>query len=422
MKRILIALFVIALLIGLASANAEESILGREFPDFSVTDTEGKNFTLSEALKDHEAVLINIWASWCPPCEAEFPLLNEVYEQFGEKIAFIALSCEAGDTVETIREYRETHGIGFPMARDENKTISGYIGGAGIPDTVIVDRFGKACFVQVGMFASADDLRRTIETFLGDGYTESRVLNGIPPESTTMAFPLSASRAIRVANGNVKKVLFRYASGSEPITAYVVNDDTAHVRLDISASDNPSGMVFFDDLTQEIRRLSELLDADRQIYTADISLKDESVCYVCLIDYDLLAATNDDPEGIDVYLLRDEETIQQFAEMVRGTFNEETTWEYADETEENPASGQAYLIHVTDQYGQPVSGVMMNFCTDTSCVMCETDGTGTASFNGNPDRYHVQLIEVPDGYGYDEDFEMYTPAIYGEWSLRIRKK
>ena len=54
--------------------------------------------------------------------------------------------------------------------------------------------------------------------------------------------------------------------------------------------------------------------------------------------------------------------------------------------------------------------------------MCETDGTGTASFNGIPDMYHVQLIEVPDGYGYDEDFEMYTPAIYGEWSLRIRKK
>ena len=43
-----------------------------------LTDVDGNTFTLSESLKDHEAALITIWATWCPPCYLEFPFLNEV--------------------------------------------------------------------------------------------------------------------------------------------------------------------------------------------------------------------------------------------------------------------------------------------------------------------------------------------------------
>ena len=82
MKKALIAL-VLLLTLCIVSASAEDAeILGQPFPDFTVTDTQGNTFTLSEVLKDHEAVLINIWATWCPPCEAEMPMLNEVYAQF----------------------------------------------------------------------------------------------------------------------------------------------------------------------------------------------------------------------------------------------------------------------------------------------------------------------------------------------------
>ena len=174
MKKALIALALL-LTVCLVSASAEDAkILGQPFPDFTVTDTQGNTFTLSEALKDHEAALINIWATWCPPCEAEMPILNEVYEQYGDQAAFIALSYDADDTMEKIEAYRASHGISFPMGRDEGASLYQYLGRQGVPTTVIVDRFGNAAFLRVGSFFDTGEVRRVLEAFLGDGYSNLR--------------------------------------------------------------------------------------------------------------------------------------------------------------------------------------------------------------------------------------------------------
>ena len=78
-------------------------------------------------------------------------------------------------------------------------------------------------------------------------------------------------------------------------------------------------------------------------------------------------------------------------------------------------------MHVVDQYNNPVEGVTVNFCTDTACVPNESDGNGTITFSGDRNIYHVQIIDAPDGYSWDEGYEMYTTSEYGEWILRIRK-
>ena len=43
------------------------------------------------------------------------------------------------------------------------------------------------------------------------------------------------------------------------------------------------------------------------------------------------------------------------------------------------------------------------------------------AFEGEPREYHVQIVDVPEGYSYDESFDMYTTAEYGEWVLRVKK-
>ena len=82
---------------------------------------------------------------------------------------------------------------------------------------------------------------------------------------------------------------------------------------------------------------------------------------------------------------------------------------------------QAYVLHVTDQNGDPVPGVYVNFCTDQACVMQKSDENGTITFDGEPAVYHLQLLKAPAGYSFDKDFEMYTENAYSEATLYIRK-
>lgn len=421
MKRFILVILAVMMAVCLwlgAAAAEEEGILGKPFPDFTAEDTQGNTFILSEALKDHEAVLINLWATWCPPCEREFPDLNEAYEQYGDRVAFIALSTEGNDDLDTIEAYRTSHSISFPMGRDEAGLMN-YTASTGIPVTVVVDRFGNAAFERVGCFNSAEEVTRVLDVYLGDGYTETFVLNGVPAEGNTRAFPVAAERALIVENESAKPVIFHIGGMDSPLTFYVVPDDTAKLRLEITAEDQPENLIWYENLTGTYRYLTELLDPERNAYVCETAMpgtEQGHYFYACLQD---LAA--EDPYLIETFLIRGDEYIEECAEALRAN-GFEITWEYGDSAQAESARPQAYILHAVDQYGRPVTGVYVNFCTDTACTMAEADENGTITFDGAPDRYHVQILKVPEGYGFDADYELYTDSVYGEWMLRIRKE
>ena len=415
MKKILIALILLALCLGHASAE-NSKLLGKPFPDFQATDTQGNAFSLSEALKDHEAALINIWATWCPPCKMEFPFLNEAYEKYGDKVAFIALSCEKSDTPEVIEAFRQAHGLTLPMGQDKAGLYQ-YIRPDGIPVTLIVDRFGNVGFLHIGSFMSAGEVCRVIEPFLGDAYTETAVLTQIPKESATAAFPVSAVRAIHVENENAKSVLFRAEGVPNPIQAYVIEGDVAHLRLEAAATDIPADMYYY--TLSQVFELPSLLDARRNAYVFDQPLPqadaETHVVYACLMD--LERDTEDDVA--EVYLISGEQYIEEVAQGMR-SLGYEITWEFGAAPRVQTAP-KAYVLHVVDQNGAPVAEAAVTFCTDTACVFLESDENGDVTFTDAPDVYHIQLVEVPEGYSYDEDFELYTDRAYGEWILRVKK-
>ena len=97
------------------------------------------------------------------------------------------------------------------------------------------------------------------------------------------------------------------------------------------------------------------------------------------------------------------------------------TWDYVDNKAKADSTLQAYIVHIVDQDNRPVPEGTVNFCTDVACVPKESDNQGIVTFNGTPDVYHVQIIDVPEGFSYDETYEMYTAREYGEWILRVKK-
>lgn len=142
--------------------------------DFTVETIDGGTFTLSEALQDHELVLVNLWATWCGPCAYEFPFLQTAWEQNQDKVAVIALSVEPNDTFDVLQSYAQARGLSFPMGRAEGTDLMETFSPSGlIPTSILVDRSGYVTAVEVGAKGSVQEFLDLFADYLGADYSPS---------------------------------------------------------------------------------------------------------------------------------------------------------------------------------------------------------------------------------------------------------
>ncbi len=103
-------------------------------------------------------------------------------------------------------------------------------------------------------------------------------------------------------------------------------------------------------------------------------------------------------------------------ELLSGNLTAETETSNSSENSEN-----AYRIFVVDENAVPVAGAMVQFCTDSMCMMAVTDADGMASFDETPGVYDVHILQVPDGYEQTvEGFK--TKDVYSDMYITIEKK
>lgn len=428
MKKILVILVIVLMISVLGTAAAVDwPFLGKPFVDFSFTDTDGNEFSLSEALKDHEAVFINLWTSWCGPCKREFPYINLAYKEFGDKIAFVGLTVEPEDTMEKVAWVKTTQGMEYPVGQEEGTGILEHIGGRqGNPTTIIVDRFGNAVFMQDYAFRNGPELFRLLKLFTGDEYTETKVCNRLPTPDGTQALPVSSVRRMFVENEDARKIIATgrdrdpeaYAEyGEWQDVGYVVPGDTARIVIELTAEDDPSRVVFVNDSIQFFDMFS-LLDKERNAYVYEQRFVNGLNDYYFVSLNNGLSTNEDVLEQLQIF--PDEEAIQEWIDYMQKENNFIMTWEYADE-EEPETEQESYILHVMDQYGEAVPGTAVNFCTDLACTMVIADENGTVTFNGEQADYHVQVLKVPEGYSYDPEFEMQTGNEFGEWFVIVKR-
>lgn len=154
---------------------------GDKIQDFTFTTYDGEVHSLYDILSEKEAVLINIWATWCGPCRNEFPFLQEAYVEYEDQVEVIALSCETTDTPSKLGDFANQYGLTFKIGQDPVGFLSA-LGKSSIPTTLMVDRFGTICFIEAGAQPDADSFKQLFEAFLGEEYTESILLDGIPSQ------------------------------------------------------------------------------------------------------------------------------------------------------------------------------------------------------------------------------------------------
>jgi thiol-disulfide isomerase/thioredoxin len=106
-------------------------------------------------------VVVNKWASWCPPCRHEFPYFQRQSARLAKKVAFIGV--DSNDNDENARRFLDEYPVPYPSYKDPDLEIADMLEGIGFPTTAFYDSKGKLAYVKQGGYTSEADLVEDIE-------------------------------------------------------------------------------------------------------------------------------------------------------------------------------------------------------------------------------------------------------------------
>lgn len=125
-----------------SAVQAEPAALraGRPASDFSVQLFSGGALRLAD--QRGKVVVVNFWASWCPPCREEAPVLERAWQAYKDK-GIVLVGVDVWDTEADARAFMKEFGITYPNGPDPNGEIAIEYGLTGVPETWFIDREGR---------------------------------------------------------------------------------------------------------------------------------------------------------------------------------------------------------------------------------------------------------------------------------------
>lgn len=261
--------------------------LGDVMYDFTVTSADGESITLSELLSEKKMVLLNFWYTTCSWCLTEFPFMEQAYEQYSEDVGIIAL--DPLEDNNAVKIFQADNGLTFPMAACPAAWANTF-GISGYPTSVVIDRYGVICLIEVGGVTSLRPFVNTFEHFTADDYEQALYNN------------------IGELVSNVKPTYTM--DSSENIGAAINSGDiTVTYRPETEGTDAEYAWPFI--LTEKngavcLKASNQGIEASFSILYADVTLKAGQA-----IGFDYLASTE---SGADIlYVIVDDQDIYQIS-------------------------------------------------------------------------------------------------------------
>ena len=113
--------------------------VGRQAPDLRLESLDGRQVSLADYAG--QVVLLNFWATWCPPCKEEIPAIERAYQAHRDD-GLVVLGINDGEAAEVVRAFAGELGITYPVLIDRRGDVAAQYRRRGLPLTVIVDRDG----------------------------------------------------------------------------------------------------------------------------------------------------------------------------------------------------------------------------------------------------------------------------------------
>jgi peroxiredoxin len=132
-----------------AMAELEANDVKRQQADFTLADLQGKSWTLKDLRG--KVVLLNFWATWCPPCRKEMPDLEALYLKFKDKDqGFVVLAISDEDAAK-VSPFLAERNITYPVLLDPGRKVNEQFQVEGIPKSFVYDRTGKLVAQSIDM-------------------------------------------------------------------------------------------------------------------------------------------------------------------------------------------------------------------------------------------------------------------------------
>ena len=121
--------------------------VGTRAPDFILRDMDGNRFSLADYRG--KPVIINFWASWCPPCREEMPSMQRAWEKLQHE-DILLLAINVGEDEDTIFQFTANYPVDFPLLLDQDSAVTGEWPVKGLPTTYVVDPKGDLVYRAIG--------------------------------------------------------------------------------------------------------------------------------------------------------------------------------------------------------------------------------------------------------------------------------
>lgn len=138
-KAVILFLLIFSLVILGCQQKRKFLGVGDNAPGFSLSDLDGNTVSLADLLKGKE-VILSFWASWCPECRQQMPVLNRFAREYGNKIEIIGINVQEPKNVAA--SFVKEKGLEFKILLDSKGQVSSAYGVVGVPTNVLINKQG----------------------------------------------------------------------------------------------------------------------------------------------------------------------------------------------------------------------------------------------------------------------------------------
>ena len=147
---------------GVSARSAVVAAKGHDAPDFTLTDLQGRTLKLSDLRG--KAVVLNFWATWCPPCKQEIPWFVDLQNRYGAAgLQVVGVSMDDEGDQKDVAKFARENSINYPILLGKEKVAAQYGGIDYLPTTFYIDRNGVVMDRVFGQPGTRDEIEQNIK-------------------------------------------------------------------------------------------------------------------------------------------------------------------------------------------------------------------------------------------------------------------